>query len=136
MKSLSTYNSYFTVKNIRQLFFLYFVFVIVSGCEKFMHSEEISIGKIKDFNMLVSATEGVYGNLAFLMGQKYAYGANLKGDDINWYNANYSKYSGGYSSLNYSWDYAENIDWKPLYQTNISANNILNQFEPVLSQLE
>jgi starch-binding outer membrane protein, SusD/RagB family len=114
----------------RSILLFILVFLSTPGCEKIMHPEEISIGKIEDYGSLVSATEGVYGILANFMGYKGAYQQNVKADDINiwWeeYNEYYHTYRG--SSNNTIDPY---IDWLPLYQAVTSANNIICQFESV-----
>ena len=43
----------------RSLIYITFVFLLLS-CEKLYHPETISIGKIKDYDELVSAVNGVY----------------------------------------------------------------------------
>jgi starch-binding outer membrane protein, SusD/RagB family len=101
-----------------------------------MHPEEISIGKIENYEMLVSATEGVYGSLADVMNEIYAYDANLKGDDLNFDQPLYNSFYGQqyYGRGNYQLD--EGYCWPGLYKTIGSANNVLSQFEPVTQNEE
>lgn len=102
-------------------------FLILSGCEKIMHPEEFSPGKITNYHELTSAVAGVYGELANSM--KYYSNINLKGDDLN----------SQISSTNidvctrdaYSLD--GSISWEYLYKTIVSANNILVQYDTISS---
>jgi hypothetical protein len=98
-----------------------------------MHPEEISIGKIENYDMLVSATEGIYGSLADFMGEIHSFEPNIKGDDINLYDSNYDSYYGGFSSNGPKIIEDFEINWEKLYQTIGSANNVLSQFETSLS---
>jgi len=130
----------------RIILFSLFLFS-VAACEKILHPEEISIGKIESYEELVSATEGVYGKLAkaFNGGRNFIintygvgfYAANLKGDDLNCGEPGYNEYYGNrycyekslviYNSCIYD-------AWKALYQVIASANNIINQYNNFLNQ--
>jgi starch-binding outer membrane protein, SusD/RagB family len=123
---------------MQRLFFFCLLLLILPACEKLMHPEEISIGKIENYNMLVSAAEGVYGSLDDVMTDNSAYHANLKGDDINYYYPMYNSFYGQYyTPMNYNYDpYSEGYCWSQLYRTIASANNVLSQFESFRSQNE
>jgi starch-binding outer membrane protein, SusD/RagB family len=112
------------------------IFLILSSCEKLMHPEEIFIGKIENYNMLVTAAEGVYGILDDIVKQPYTYDANVKGDDINIYYPLYiSFYGKKYTGIGFLSPY-EDYCWIELYRTICSANNVLSQFEPVFNKNE
>ncbi len=128
----------------RIILFSLFLFS-VAACEKILHPEEISIGKIESYEELVSATEGVYGKLAkafnggsnlVTIGRGF-YATNMKGDDLNCYPFIYDEYYGGRKCYD---DYRENYNsyiydaWKDLYQVIASTNNIINQYDNFLNQ--
>lgn len=123
------------------IIFSIFLFMITS-CEKVFHPEEISIGKIEDYDELVSAAGGVYGCLAKAFnnsGGNSFYAANLKGDDLNYRTSTFS-YSKFYGNTDFCLeagdfliDYNEYFSdsWPLLYQVIVSANNIIIQYETV-----
>jgi hypothetical protein len=128
---------------IRIILFSLFLF-LVAACEKILHPEEISIGKIESYEELVSATEGVYGKLANAFGSPHKlglgfYAANLKGDDLNWVYPSYNEYYGGDQCANYDnyrFNYNQQIydGWQAFYKVIASANNIINQYDNFLNQ--
>ena len=63
-----------------------------TNCQKILHPEEISIGKIQNYNQLVSATNGLYGTLANAISDNNFYTPNLKGDDLTAGNSDYDSY--------------------------------------------
>lgn len=118
------------------LFGLYILFSITS-CESLLHEEEISIGKIENYEQLVTATGGLHGMLTeSFFGDRYIYyPANIKGDDLTGISASYWTYYFNIDcnpttrNYNYS-NVADEIHilWKNMYRTIASANNIINQF--------
>jgi hypothetical protein len=123
----------------RIIYFLPIV-LIFANCQKMLHPEEISIGKITNFDQLVSATDGLYGSIAHAVNNEGFYVANLKGDDLNigfpHYNSFYG-YSGVYGGIEVGcWkdDAFEYISREPtlvyqsLFSTIVTANNILKQY--------
>jgi len=114
----------------QKLICIIWIFSICS-CENLFHPEEISIGDIKNYNELITATGGVYGKLAAAFTESYVYMVNLKGDDIN---NNAPNYNGYYGTYEYCWEeryYDEKTytTWELFYSTVASINNILVQFE-------
>ena len=116
------------------------ILLISDGCNKIQHPEEISIGKIENYDQLLSATAGVYGKLARaftwenIHGGSGMYAVNVKGDDLNFGYPEYGKLYGLGCWEPYIRDnYVEIIPtaWKLLYQVIVSANNILVQYEDV-----
>jgi hypothetical protein len=112
---------------------------LLFGCKKIFHNEEISVGKITNYQQLVLAVGGVYGSLANALYDKSFYFANVKGDDINWGIAKYD------SSFNILQKTSSNLIvfqsvlnnslvWKTMYPSIISANNIIVQYKPFLKQ--
>jgi hypothetical protein len=123
----------------------FLVIIMLTACEKLFHEEAISIGKIKNYEELLTATCGVYGALVNAVSENSFYSANIKGDDINLGWLSYLSYyfkedRYGYRDYNtdyYSSDWASFSSfgaWKSLYKTLLSANNIISQFVPVQSQ--
>ena len=80
MKVKARYNNFCLSNSIYQVM-LFIVIVFCTSCEDWLHEEEISIGKITNYNQLKSATDGVYGALAenFYFIGSFQY-ANVKGD--------------------------------------------------------
>ncbi len=121
------------------LFFLPIV-LIFTNCQKLLHPEEISIGKITNFDQLVSATDGLYGSIAHTVNNEGFYVANLKGDDLNigWphYNSFYG-YSGVYGGIEVGCWKDDNFEYisrnsdfvyQSFFSSIVSANNILKQY--------
>jgi starch-binding outer membrane protein, SusD/RagB family len=109
---------------------IYFILPVVflTGCDSILHEEEISVGKIENYDQLVEAAGGVYGELLSAMYDRSFYEANAKGDDITIGYEAYHQY--------YSWKKYLLIDygpldgtavWKSMYKTIVSINNILAQ---------
>lgn len=121
----------------RSLIYITFAFLLLS-CEKLYHPETISIGKIKDYDELVSAVNGVYARLNNAMGSYNAYDANVKGDDLNTYMQVYDSYYVPLYNISCWQDrtgtFKTDFTWKNLYPVIISINNILNQFIPLSDQ--
>lgn len=118
---------------MKKILFLYTIILLLAGCKKLMHEEEISIGKITSYDQLVSATGGVYGMLASMLKRNY-YRINLNGDDLNIGTFNYEFYLYLYDQTN-CWrkDNPYNEDrfigsWQNNYSIVASVNNILCQF--------
>ena len=71
------------------------------SCEKILHEEDISIGKIENYDQLVYAAGGVYGELAWVFSPNFIdnhrgiYAANIKGDDLNFGQPHYDYYPTG-----------------------------------------
>jgi hypothetical protein len=105
----------------------------LTGCESIFHSEEISIGEIKNYGQLAQAANGVYGKLAQALNDNNFYSPNIKGDDINCIGLHYG-YSEYYSNLCYSPEGTLNTGylWSSLYQTIASSNSIISQYEDFL----
>jgi hypothetical protein len=123
----------------RNLVILILLLVVFTGCEKIQHPEEISIGKIENYDQLVTAVGGVYGelakafNLTLFSGLGF-YAANLKGDDLNFgypYNQVYGCWD--IQIYDYPNSYTKNIPvaWQSLYKVIVTANNIITQYKNI-----
>jgi starch-binding outer membrane protein, SusD/RagB family len=110
--------------------------LLFCSCEKFFHTEETSIGIIDNYDELVTAVEGVYGqlNAAFNgVNVQSFYNPNLKGDDLHDGLPYYEYYYGGDCP---DIIYTPDVDYirrqadlyRSLYRVIVSANNILIQF--------
>jgi starch-binding outer membrane protein, SusD/RagB family len=111
----------------KSIFYL-IVFFSFIGCEKLMHKEEISIGKIADYDQLNEAVTGVYGKLADML-NSYSNSITISGDDLN---VGFNYYSGSQTdtTCSRSSDYqADTYSWDNLYKTILSVNNILGQYD-------
>ncbi len=108
-----------------------------TNCQKILHPEDISIGKIQNYNQLVSATNGLYGALANAISDNNFYTPNLKGDDLTAGNPDYDSYyiqnANCFQATNYSF-YSASYNWASFYSAIVSANNILKQYN--LAQLK
>ncbi len=113
---------------------LLLLLIFFTNCQKLFHPEEISIGKITNYDQLVSATDGVYASLTLpLFYSIDFYSANLKGDDLNYSQAVYN-FSGNQQNC-YNAGSGDDFPfaaWTLLYSTIVSVNNIINQYNPVL----
>lgn len=113
---------------------LYFIVLLgfLAGCESIFHNEDSSIGKIENYNDLLTATGGVYGSLADALSEKGFYCANVKGDDITWGDINYDSLFTHWQQTPDNLSFQKAIDntvvWKTMYSTIVSANNILVQY--------
>lgn len=100
---------------------------IFTGCEKLMHPEDPSIGKIDNYGELVSAVDGIYGLLSSHFNSYYNR-ANLKGDDLN-IMPNVSVDTCAISMSNLT----DASSWGELYSIICSINNIIIQFNNIAS---
>ncbi len=119
----------------RILFYSVFIFLF-AACEKFLHEEKISIGKITNYEQLKVAAGGVYGILkkTFFGDRFYFYNANLKGDDLGpftggHYASYYKNYNCAGSNMIYSFSDEIYYLYKLMYQAIASANNIICQYD-------
>lgn len=118
---------------------LFVTIVFFSGCEKIFHPEEENISKIKNYDDLLAAADGVYGLFQGSIG--YLEMANIKGDDIN---IGSYVYENDFNSGNcwkttyidrnhYTWEEWNNSQptatWQSLYQIIVSINNIISQYD-------
>jgi starch-binding outer membrane protein, SusD/RagB family len=109
------------------------IILIPVACKKFLHEEEISIGKIENYDQMVYAAGGVYGGLAnsLLRSTSNFYAPNMNGDDLNG-SSNYDSYYITHFRCYDYWvptkTYTPNT-WSKLYKVIISANNIICQFK-------
>ncbi len=132
-------------------FFISFTIItlLVSGCEKLFHEEEISLANITSYEQLVEAAQGLYGQLAHSFfgsltgndnGMAY-YQPNIKSDDLS-SGIGYLRSLYWTSQLEHCEDYYDpsftteyeytdeiNYTWRGLYKIIGSANNILTQFD-------
>jgi hypothetical protein len=102
-----------------------------------MHSEETSIGVIKNYSQLVTATNGLYGSLAnMLLDYQEFYIPNFNGDDLNTGTPNYNIYYAGGSQGNFCYQAGLGLlfssNWQLLYSTIASTNNLLKQYNLAL----
>ena len=125
---------------MKRILFISFCILFLNSCKKILHEEKISIGKIENYDQMVSAIGGVYGSLAnFITYNSTFYVPNLNGDDLTNINAYYDPYY--YSNVqcynNATISLVTNA-WSKLYQVIASANNIIIQFKniPQLDKLE
>jgi len=96
--------------------------VLFTGCEKFMHREVDAYGKISNNEQLMSAVDGVYGQLASYY--KLYDDLILKGDDLN------SPLSRSDTICSReSYNISDSYSWGSLYETIVSINNIITQFD-------
>ncbi|MFA9392970.1 MAG: RagB/SusD family nutrient uptake outer membrane protein [Prolixibacteraceae bacterium] len=107
---------------------------ILSSCTFFFEPEETSVSKIEDYDQLVDATNGVYGQLCAIVGNSEFYGLNANADDlyhnIHLSNLFYSTFNGfvldrpcGSPENIYSTDYV----YIGFYRIIASINNVLDQ---------
>jgi starch-binding outer membrane protein, SusD/RagB family len=133
---LNTYMQFTMLRyNMRQILMLLALILLCSDCKKILHEEEISIGKITNYDQLLNATGGVYGILtkAFFGDRNYFYNANLKGDDLCAFPGNYGPYYNHVCDIsisNYIFSDEVYYLWKIIYQAISSANNIICQYNP------
>ncbi len=113
------------------------ILILLTDCKKLLHEEKISIGRITSYEQLVNAVGGVYGSMVNNFKDNGFYDANIKGDDINLGESDYYWYyytkTGSYDANQYT-PLNNSVVWESMYQTIASANNIINQYKPVLSQ--
>jgi hypothetical protein len=118
----------FIVRLFRQLNFIFFLVLLNSSCEKLLHTEEFSIGKIESYEHLITASQGVYGCFNDLMNYEGTYRPNLNGDDLSHQHQGLFSYYGKSCSQNSYFDPGTDQVWQKAFKTIASINNILNQF--------
>jgi hypothetical protein len=116
---------------MKRIIIVFLFLLSAAGCEKILHTEDASIGKIEDYDRLVSAAGGVYGKLAEAVREINYFNINLNGDDLNYGHPQYEEY---YTDEPDCWkentyDIETTYTWRRLYQVIASANNILCQLD-------
>ena len=118
------------IPNLKRIILFLFCIVLFSDCKKIMHEEETSIGKITNYEQLVSATDGVYGRLADVINSYDFYYANVKGDDLTFNPTIYTDYYNPGRDCyknNIFYSIYPNV-WSLTYKVLASTNNIVTQF--------
>ena len=127
---------------MKKAYFILFL-LLLGACEKWFHEEEISIGEIESVAELESAVNGVYSFLAeVLMSENEGfYCPNIKGDDLSNEYPYYDNYWTEINTVNCSEQQISNTyiknesyNWKCLYSTIVSANNILVQKKNIVEK--
>lgn len=95
------------------------------------HEEETSIGKIDDYNELISATDGLYASLAAALNYNWGYGfycSNLRGDDLCEQPPTYINQCPGSNDYSaYSSQFSD--QWVGLFKIIMASNNIIHQLD-------
>ncbi len=130
---------------MRKIIIIFFVFIVIQGCEKVFHDSDVDLYRISDMESIDAALNGMYNRLAKFM-KEYYISQIIKGDDLT-----YTYYDnrlthigkiideeghfiftdtvyGGYSSHIRTEQVSFQI-WRNIYNTIISANNIISQYE-------
>ena len=106
--------------------------LLITSCTKLLHKEDISIGRIENYDQLLGAVAGVYGRMDRAVNLRTGfYGANLKGDDLcNYYGEYDFDTSTGqcFQPTAVPLDQFNRGNWSFLYDVIGSANNIIIQY--------
>ena len=134
---------------MRKIFILLLTCIIaIQSCKKVFHDSDVDLYQISDEENMEIALSGMYNQLAVLVQEHYAHQI-INGDDITFYGYenrifNYNPYTSidtaGHFIFNDTIDYIEFSSpysssyinyqiWQHIYNTIISANNIISKYE-------
>jgi len=115
--------------------------MLLSGCQLLFKNEEISISKIENYDQLINATCGVYGQFSQKINSLNFYILNTNADDIFINNASstlYNYYSGTGSSTCIKGtehvEFDKEFIYKSFYSVIASINNVLSQYDLSVGQ--